>query len=432
MMRFLCQSSALQGAVRIPGSKSHTIRALAIAGMARGESVLEAPLISADTLSARDAIAALGAEVDAAPNGWCVRGCEARPRPVQPVIDTGNSGTTMRVMMGLCALLRDGEITLTGDEQVQRRPAGPLAAALVELGARVSARRGNGCPPFQVAGLLRGGRTALEAATSQYVTSLLLACPLAAGNSVVEVTHLNERPYVEMTLAWLADQGIRVEHDECRVFRIPGQQQYHGFKRRIPADFSSATFFLGAGALPDNAVTCLGLDMNDPQADRAVVEYLHRMGANVDVDADAGQVHVSHAALRGVELDMNATPDALPVVAVLGCFAQGCTRLRNVAHARLKETDRIAVMARELGRLGADIEERPDGLVVRESRLRGAHVDGHDDHRVVMALALAGLNCPGQTTIETAEAAAVTFPDFGTLMRDIGGKLEEVTAACPE
>ncbi len=190
----------------------------------------------------------------------------------------------------------------------------------------------------------------------------------------------------------------------------------------VPADFSSATFFLAAGALGDNDVLVRGLDMNDPQGDKQVVDYLRQMGANVTV-TDAS-IRVRGGALTGCELDLNNTPDALPMMAALACFAQGTTRLVNAPHARLKETDRIAVMAEELGKLGAQIEELSDGLVIHGSRLRGTDVSGHDDHRVVMALAVAASAIEGKTTIHTAEAMNVTFPTFVDCLLAVGGRAE--------
>ncbi|MBT3377889.1 MAG: 3-phosphoshikimate 1-carboxyvinyltransferase [Lentisphaerae bacterium] len=422
-MIFSCKASRLQGNVVIPGSKSHTIRACAIAAMAKGQSTIIRPLVSADTLAAAEAAAALGAEVDMRPDRWCITGTEGVPAPTRNTIDVGNSGTTLRIIMGLASHLASGSLVLTGDDQIQRRPAGQLANALTELGASVTAQHGNGCAPFDVAGTLRGGQVTIEAPTSQFVTSLLLACPLASRDTILDVPLLNERPYVQMTLDWLSSQGIEVPHDDMARFHIPGGQGFRAFNRPIPADFSSATFFLGAGALQENSVTCLGLDLNDSQADKKVIDYIRAMGADVTIDGDA--VSVSANTLEGLEIDLNETPDALPVMAVLGCFAEGETRLVNVAHARIKETDRIAVMCAELTKMGADIAERADGLVVRHSSLHGAHVEGHHDHRVVMALALAGMACPGETVVTTAEAAGVTFPEFGELMVSLGAKLGE-------
>ncbi len=290
------------------------------------------------------------------------------------------------------------------------------------LGAEAISAKGNGCAPITVRGPLRGGSATLPCPTSQYLSSLLLNCPLARGSAEIIVPMLNERPYVDMTLDWLARQGITVHNDRFARFVIPGGQRYQPFTRDIPADFSSATFFLVAAAISNADVALHGLVMRDTQGDKAVVDMLRAMGAGIETSA--GCIRVRGGALHGATLDLNATPDALPALAVAACCAQGETRITNVAQARQKETDRIAVMARELRLLGADIEELPDGMIVRGAPLQGGTVHGHDDHRVVMALAVAGLRSAAPVTIEGAEAMAVTFPSFVALMQRLGAQME--------
>jgi len=420
-VKLVCVRSRLRGEVRVPGSKSHTIRAVAIASLAEGESFVRAPLDSMDTRAAAAAYRCLGAEVELERDGWRVVGTAGELRVPEDVIDVGNSGVTLRTAMGSCGLLREGMAVLTGDEQIRRRPAGPLAASLNDLGASVRSTRGGGTAPFVVGGRLRGGETSIEAFTSQYLSSLLINCPLSDGDTVIGVPVLNEAPYVEMTLDWLRRQGISFEQEDLQRFHIPGGQRYRAVDRAIPADFSSATFFLGAGALGENEIVLRGLDMSDAQGDKAVVELVREMGAEVAVGEET--ISVRGGELIGSEFDLNATPDALPTLAVLGCFARGTTRLLNVPQARAKETDRIAVMAAELARLGARVEELEDGLVVHESELRGAEVDGHGDHRVVMALAVAGSAIPGTTVVHGAEAAAVTYPEFVDHMVSLGAQI---------
>jgi len=405
-----------------PGSKSHTIRALAIASLASGQSRIEAPLDSSDTRAAQAAYAALGAKLDVQPDAWTIAGTDGRPTPPDNVVDVGNSGTTLRMAIGSAALLKDGIAVFTGDEQIRRRPAGPLLGSLCELGAWAASTRGNGMAPIVVKGRLRGGATSIECQTSQYLSSLLINTPLGDGDSLIRVPLLNEAPYVEMTLDWLARQGIEIERDGWKEFRVRGGQRYQAFQRRIPGDFSSATFFLCAGALGGNDVTVRGLDLFDTQGDKAVLDYLRHMGARVDELPDG--IRVRPGRLAGCEIDLNATPDALPMMAVVGCFASGATTLRNVPQARIKETDRIAVMHQELERLGASVRELPDGLVVQHSRLAAGEVDGHGDHRVVMALAVVGCSIPGDVVVRGAEAAAVTFPAFVDCMAGLGARVE--------
>ena len=419
---FRCRKSVLRGEVQIPASKSHTIRALAIASLAAGESSILNPLESQDSWAAVRAFRGLGAQIETGPDSWLVRGVAGKVMAPDDVLDVANSGTTLMFALGSCALLRQGAAVLTGDAQTRRRPADPLISSLNDLGARAFSTRFNGRAPFVVSGRLKGGTTCIEAHSSQYLSSLLLNVPLGDGETIIRVPLLNEEPYVLMTMDWMRRQGISFEQEELREFRIPGGQAYRAFREKIVGDFSSATFFLAVGALEGNDVTCCGLDMDDPQGDKAVIDYLRLMGAQVEVEGD--RVRVQSRNLRGTDLDLNSTPDALPMMAVLACFAAGRTRLCNVPQARIKETDRISVMSAELKKMGAEIVEMPDGLLIEGSRLKGASLHGHGDHRVVMALAVAGLAASGETEIDTAEAVAVTFPQFAERMAKLGAKIE--------
>ena len=430
-MKLIVEPSMLSGAVQIPGSKSHTVRAVVIASLARGRSEIVRPLDSLDTRSAVSACAALGAEIEASAEVWTVEGTGGCPRVPDNVIDVGNSGTTLRIMLGAAALA-PGYSVFTGDEQIRSRPVGPLVRSLCDLGAKAFTTRGGETPPVVVGGPLHGGGTSIECVTSQYLTSLLINCPLAEQTSTIRVPLLNEKPYVEMTLWWLERRGIRLEREGFERFEVPGSQHYDPFTQAIPADFSSATFFLVAAAITGGRVTLRGLDMSDTQGDKAVVAMLREMGAGVSEGQDG--ITVEGRGLKGVEFDLNATPDALPAMAVAGACADGTTRLVNVPQARLKETDRIRVMRAELSKMGAEVEELEDGLVIHGGELRGTLVDGYHDHRVVMALSVAGLVAKGATEVETAEAASVTFPTYVDLMLSLGAKMRRMDSsdASPE
>jgi len=409
------------GRVFIPGSKSHTIRALFIASLAQGRSEISNPLISEDAMSAVDTCRALGAKIEMQGNKFIVNGFGGIPKTPDDVINVGNSGTTLRFGLGAAAL-GEGITVFTGDAQIRRRPLEPLIKALNNLGANIFSTRNNGSAPVVVKGKLRGGQTELDSVTSQYMSSVLISAPLAEGNTEVRLTRLNEVPYVEMTMWWLDRQGIAYSNNDFKNFFIKGRQQYKPFNISIPGDFSSATFFAVQAAISGEEFILENLDMTDPQGDKEVLAILESMGAKVDVRKN--EISVRGNSLTGREIDMNSIPDALPAMAVAGCFAEGETRLVNVPQARLKETDRIQVMCRELSKMGADIKELEDGLVIRQSKLKGCRVDGHGDHRVVMALAIAGMNCEGDTIINTAEAVNVTFPEFVDLMKSCGGRLE--------
>jgi len=445
------RKSQLCGKVEIPASKSHTIRAVAIAALASGTSYIRKPLISYDALSAVKCYGAMGAVINTDNDQcWVIVGNGGQVVAPKDVIDVGNSGTTMRLATGSAALCRDlsKTIRLTGDEQIQSRPIAPLLTSLSDLGANAYSVKGNGKAPVEVRGRLRGGKTSINCFTSQYLSSLLLCTPLGDGDTEIDVPLLNEPDYVKITCDWLDWQGIRYQNDSLRHLQVPGGQGFKAFDMAIPADFSSATFFMAAAAILGADIEMTGLDFNDSQPDKAVARYLEDMGcpvtrvgrgcgaggARVSCEGGCGPETVEEKTLRvvgkslkGIEIDMNGTPDALPAMAVVGAFAEGETRLVNVPQARSKETDRIACMAKELSKMGADIEELPDGLVIRKSKLHAARVDGHWDHRIVMALSLAGMAVEGETVIDTAEAMNVTFPNFVELMRSLGGELSVVS-----
>ncbi|MCK5175654.1 MAG: 3-phosphoshikimate 1-carboxyvinyltransferase, partial [Planctomycetes bacterium] len=320
-MKLIVQKSVLSGEVPIPGSKSHTIRALAIAALAGGVSTIRNPLVSDDTLSAVTCYRALGAKIDTVDTTkWLITGTAGQPaRPAEP-IDVGNSGTTLRIAAASAALAGADEqnpIILTGDAQIQSRPIGPLLTALTDLGAQATALKGNGKAPIAVCSRLAGGKTTIECTTSQYLSSLLLAAPLAETDTEIHVSLLNEPDYVQMTLDWLDRQGIEYENKNMQRFRIRGGQKYKAFDVAIAADFSSATFFFCAAALTaplGGHVKLTGLDFSDSQPDKAVADYLRRMGADIRIESDG--TYVGRSALKGIEIDMNRTPDALPAMAV--------------------------------------------------------------------------------------------------------------------
>jgi 3-phosphoshikimate 1-carboxyvinyltransferase len=297
---------------------------------------------------------------------------------------------------------------------------GSLLEALNALGAQAFSTKGDGTLPVVVSGPIEGGRTTVSGITSQYVTSLLIAAPLAPKSIEIIVQDLHERPYVGMTLWWLDRHEITYKHEGWERFWVEGGQSYKADEVAVPGDFSSATFFMAAGAVGAGSITLRGLDMTDTQGDKAVVDILQSMGAEITVGEEG--LMISEGELVGQELDLNDTPDALPALSVVGCFARGRTVLRNVPQARIKETDRISAMAKELTKMGARVEELPDGLVVHESSLKGTTVEGWSDHRIVMALAIAGLRAEGSTVITTAEAIEVTFPTFVDLLTDLGAK----------
>lgn len=418
------ERSSLGGLVRIPASKSHTIRGVVIGTLADGRSVLANPLEAADTLSAVACCGELGARIEREGASWTIDGIAGSLPARAQSLDVGNSGTTLGNLLAVCAT-GASPITLDGDASIRTRPFGPLLRSLEQLGATIEATGPNGTAPVTIHGPLKGGEASIDGITSIYLTPLLVACPLASGRSILRVDGImNEKGYVRMTLDWLEQAGVSVSaNDSLTHVEIRGGQQYRPISRPIAADFSSAAFPACAAALAATSdVTLQGLDFGDTQGDKVVFDILQEMGARFDF-GEAVSVHPVQG-LEGRRIDLSGAPDALPILSVVACASEGETILENVGMARIKETDRIAVMRQELSKMGADIEERRDGLVIRKSNLVGTVVDGHDDHRVIMALAVAGMVAEGVTTIRGAEAMQITYPTFVASMQDLGARIE--------
>ena len=422
-MKIKIKNSKLNGTISVPGSKSHTIRALAIATAAQGRSFIRQPLISEDTLAGMNAAKALGAEIAESEGVWKINGTGGDFQKRNNLVDMLNSGTSLRVFGGL-ASLASFPITFDGDESLRSRPMGQLTSALEKLG--VSINDTDGCCPFTVHGPLKGGKTIVEGTSSQFLTSLLITLPLAKEDSYIKVIGLNERPYVEMTLDWLCKEGIEIEYPEdMSHFKIKGGQQYPPFDITIPADFSTAAFPLAGAVLTNGKVNIRNLDFKDHQGDKAVFDFMKEMGAEITKKHEITTVEIKEK-LTGGTFDLNATPDALPVMAVAGALAEGKTSLVNCPQARIKETDRIKCMSCELRKMGAEIEELEDGMIITGSGLHGAKVESYGDHRIAMALTVAGMAATGETIINGAEAAAVTYPSFVKDFKDLHADIEVI------
>lgn len=420
-MKLIVKPSGVSGRIAVPGSKSHTIRAVAVALAADGTSVVHAPLKSDDTMSSLNAAIKLGAKAEISPECWKITGTGGDFQPVDGKLDLGNSGTGLRILTALAATGKY-PVTFDGDESLRGRLMKPLLDAMAQLGVEYSSEK---CP-LTITGPLTGGEVAIEAPSSQFLTALLFALPLAEKDSVVNVTLLHEAPYVDITLKWLKMCGIKFEGSRDYLhFVIQGRQKYSTFNTVIPADFSTASFPLIAGSIAGNGqLEIANLDFDDVQGDKAVFDLMDKLGA--DVQRLPEHCIVKPAVLAGADLDLNATPDALPILAVAGACSKGVTRLLNVPQARIKESDRISCMTSELRKMGADIEELPDGMVIRGGKLHGAELESYSDHRIAMALAVAGLAASTPSVINNAECAAVTYPDFVADFCRLGADFELV------
>lgn len=410
-----------------PGSKSLTNRALLLAALAEGESTIRGALDAEDSRVMIDALRALGVEVtvNLARREIRVLGCGGVFPTRCAELYIANSGTSARFLTAALALADGGEYRIDGTERMRERPIGDLLDALRALGADARAERGNDCPPL----LVRGGRVVEGAnrvaiaanVSSQFLSGLLMAAPLARRALTVEIDgELVSKPYCEMTLAIMRDFGVQVAVDsEFRRFTNFDVGHYVGRVYDVEPDASAASYFFALPAILGGAMTIHKLSRNALQGDVAFVECLERMGCRVTWRPDSITVERQSDAngalipLRGIDVDMNACSDVAQTLAVVALFANSPTSIRNVANMRVKETDRLAALANELAKLGADVQERPDGITIfaQPNALHPAKIATYDDHRMAMSFALAGLKIPG-VVIENPACVAKTYPDF--------------------
>ncbi|MDR3282978.1 MAG: 3-phosphoshikimate 1-carboxyvinyltransferase [Candidatus Methanoplasma sp.] len=404
----------LCGKAAPPPSKSHTHRAVFLAAMADGRSRLSNVLASEDTKATMRASKAMGAKLEWADGALVVDG--GRLHAPVGTVDAANSGTTMRIFSGLASMF-DSRVTIDGDASLRKRPMGPLLEALAQTGTECESEDGK--PPVTVRGPNLGGAVRIDGGvSSQFVTSLLMASPMLPSDSEITVEGKTvSEPYLDVTTHMMRLFGADVKKDG-RTFLVRGGTGYRPCDYRVPADFSSAAFPLVAGAL-GGAVTVEGLDMSDPQGDKAIIDILRMSGA--DVAATGGRVAVRKAPLSALEIDISGIPDLFPILAVLLNTAKGTSRLYGAPQLRFKESDRIRTSEAMLRAIGADMTGTDDGCVIRgRPVLKGGHVENEGDHRIMMAAAVASLACESPVTMDGAECCAVSYPSFPEEMKGLG------------
>lgn len=421
-MNVKVSQSTIRGKLDAPPSKSYTHRAIVMASLAKTSRIIK-PLVSADTCATVSACEMIGATINPVGDAFFIEGVQGEPQRPDNVIDCQNSGTTLRFLMGVCSLI-DGTTVLTGDASLRTRPSSQLIDALNELGAKVLSTKSDGTVPIIVKGVLLGGESTLtNPMSSQFLSSLLIACPLCQAGSVLKVHNLSSRPYVAMTLELLNQAQVNVSTD-YHEFMIPCCQQYADTDFQIPGDFSSAAFHLSAAAITNSRVSVHNLS-ESKQGDEKIVQILKDMGVHISWGGDV--VTADGAELQGIAIDAGDVPDLVPILAVLGAYAQGTTDISNVAHLRYKETDRLVAIITELRKMQVDIKKVDDTLRIKGGRPKGASLNGYGDHRIVMALAVAALGAVGETQIDTAESVQVSYPDFFDDIFALGANLEQTS-----
>ena len=409
-------ATKIKAEVAVPGSKSITQRALIAAALADGESVLLGPLESEDTRYTAAALAQMGVTVEKGKENWTVIGNGGRIETPAKEIFLGNNGTATRFLASVAALVA-GTFRISGDARMAERPILPLMQALQGWGVDIASINNNGCPPLVIkANGLSGGKTILPAGkSSQYLSSLLLVGPYARQEAELDVQgEILSLPYVIMTLAVMESFGIRVEANEAlNSYSIP-RGIYRARKYAIEGDASNASYFYAAAAITGGEVTVPNVPVPSLQGDAAFVALLARMGCQVNKTGE-GLTVSGPEELRGITIDMADMPDVVPTLAVVASQAKGRTVIKNIAHLRIKECDRLHVMAVELAKLGAGVEELEDTLIIEgnapDTPMHGAEINTYNDHRIAMSFAVAGLAVPG-VKILGEECVAKSFPDF--------------------
>jgi 3-phosphoshikimate 1-carboxyvinyltransferase len=406
----------LDATVALPGSKSITNRALLVAALAEGESELEGGLESDDTEAMRGCLAALGVSVTQDGDRWAVRGTGGRLCAPTAPLDARASGTTAR-FVAAAATLASGPVVIDGSARMRERPIDDLARALEGLGAGVEILGQGGCPPLRLlGGGLDGGEATIDARrSSQYVSAVLHAAPYARRPVTLRLRDgvLVSRPYVDLSLQVMGAFGADCGWLDAARLHVAAPHPYRGRRYRIEPDASAATYPFAAAAIGGGRVRVRGFAPDSIQADLALLAVLERMGCSIRRSATEIEVQGPGAGahLRGVDVDMNAFPDAALALSVVALFADGPTLIRNVANLRIKETDRLAALETELRKLGARAETGDDWLRIEPAPLHGASIDTYEDHRIAMAFALAGLRVPG-VSIRDPGCVAKTWPGY--------------------
>lgn len=425
MEKFRISPSILKGSITIPSSKSHTLRAIFFALMGKGTTQIHKYLPSPDTDSMLRAIKMLGAKMQRTETTLWIEGTAGKLKTPEAVIDAGNSGLVLRFIGAIASLLPTYTI-ITGDHSIRcLRPIQPLLSALQYLQADAHSLCLKGFAPIMVKGPLRSGSTNLCGKDSQPVSALLMTTCFLEGQSHIQVTNPGEKPWIDLTLHWLKHLGAKIIHRNHEEYWVSGKMQYEGFKYTVPGDWSSAAFPIVAALLTCTEIVLNNLDLTDPQGDKQIIDCLILMGANIEVDPDHKRIVVKKTKyLKGIDIDLNNLIDAIAILAVIGCFAEGKTHLYNAQIARHKESDRIAAITKELRKMGANIEEREDGLIIYPSSLKAAKLYSHKDHRIAMALSVAALAATGTSIINDVECIAKTYPHFIDDFRQLGAKIE--------
>jgi 3-phosphoshikimate 1-carboxyvinyltransferase len=426
------KSQGLRGEVRMPRSKTHSFRALILASLAHGISVVRNPKLSGDWHEAVKAMSMYGAKIEEIENGvFRIEGVGGNLHTPADVINVNNSGTMLFFVAGVAAAC-PGWSVITGDESIRtlRKISTNLFAPFHDLGVEIISTKNDGMAPLVIKGKANGGVAHMDGVGCQPVFSVLIASAFSEKPVEVFARNPGERAYIDLLLYWFRKVGLQYENVENRHehYAFPGNKPPQAFDAEIPFEWSAPAYPLLAAILtPDSEITIRGMNWDDPYGDKQVISVLQKMGADITFECDSLTARTSE--LYGIEVDMNDLPDQVPTIAIAACFAKGKTSIKNALTARWKECDRIAAVCRELSKMGAKVIEQEDGLIIDQDgtwKLQAAHINGYYDHRMVLSFAIAGMQVDGETLISDAHMVEKSFEQFIPDMIQVGANFELV------
>ena len=418
--------SRISGTLRCPSSKSYTHRAIAIASLAKGKSIINLPLISRDTIATLSASSALGVKINQQKSRLIVEGKHTLDTP-ENIINAENSGTTIRIFTVMAALVKRGFTVLTGDASLRKRPMQPALDALTQLGVVCYSTRMNGLAPLLIkGGGIQGGKVRIDGnISSQFLSSLLISTIYAKSPVSIRVGRRQvSKPYISSTIATMEKFGVTIDYKKDFLEYYVQNKKYSPTEFHVPADFSTAALLLAAGVLAGGSITLKGLSFSLPQADSKILEILKDMNAEISVNKKRGEATVTGSKiLEGGSFDLTDTPDLLPVLSILALKARSPVKVTGIAHARLKETDRVANIASQIRKFGATVVEEEDQLlIIAPQVIKNSSIQTFNDHRLFMAFVIASL-LTEKSEVEGAESIDVSYPNFLLDLIQLGAKI---------
>jgi len=416
MERYI-EPSAVKGNIKAPSSKSMTQRAIAAALLADGESIIHNPSYCDDSLAAMSMAVGLGARVEPQVNELKINGSAILK---EPKLNCGESGLAIRMFSPIAALY-PVEITMVGANSLKKRPMFMIEEALNQLGVKCISS--NGFLPLTIQGPIVGGHCEIDGSvSSQLLTGLLMALPLASKDSEIKVKNLKSKPYIDMTIQILKSFGITVKNEDYSFFRIPGNQKYIPHNYIVEGDWSGGAFLLVAGAICGK-LCITGLNRDSKQSDMSIINALENAGAKMTISEN--QIEISKSELKAFEFDSTESPDLFPPLVALASYCEGVSIIKGVSRLIYKESDRAKVLKEEFGKLKINIEINDDIMFVTGGRPQAARVESHDDHRIAMAVAISSLGAKGRVYIRDSQCVAKSYPGFFNDLRNLGAMVHE-------